>query len=72
LNYFQTTNVPADVKQFLEQVLTAVEEPVMQHSVKELLWGYRDEALYQIQQLSPAMVPTDIVSIFNASVILYI
>jgi hypothetical protein len=70
MNYFQTQNVATDVKQFVGQLLGGLEHPTMTHTVKELLWGYQDDVLYQIQQLSPATVPSDIVSIFNASVIL--
>jgi hypothetical protein len=72
MNYFQTENVATDVKQFIEQLLTGLEHPTMTHTVKELLWGYQDEVLYQIQQLSPAAIPTTIVSIFNESVIRYL
>jgi len=71
MNYFQTTSVPTDIKEFIEGMLHALAQPVMQRSVKELLWGYQDEVLTEIQKFSPAMVPTTIVSIFNQSVILY-
>jgi hypothetical protein len=72
MNYFQTQNVATDVKQFIEQLLGHLEHPTMTHTVKELLWGYQDEVLFQIQELSPTTVPSTIVSFFNASVILYL
>jgi hypothetical protein len=68
MNYFQTENVAVDVK----QLLTGLEHPTMTHTVKKLLWGYQDEVLFQIQQLSPATVPSTIVSFFNQSVIRYL
>jgi hypothetical protein len=71
MNYFQEATVQPDIKQFIQDILNAIAQPVMERSVKELLWGYEDEVLYQIQQLDPKMVPTTIVSVFNASVIIY-
>ena len=72
MNYFQTATAPPDIEAFIKQLLNILAEPIMERSVKELLWGYVDEVLNQTHQLSPDMVPTPIVSIFNASVILYI
>ncbi len=68
MNYFQTTSVDPGIKELIKEVLNIVSHPVMQHSVKELLWGYRDEALYQLQQLDSRRVLSTIVSIFNESV----
>ena len=50
------------------QALSA--QPVMTRSVYELLWGYDDSVLYNISQFKPDMIPSIVVSIFNASVIL--
>lgn len=72
MNYFQEATVRPDIKQLIEDILNVIAQPVMERSVKELLWGYEDEVLYQLQQLDPKMVPTTIVSVFNASVIIYI
>jgi hypothetical protein len=72
MNYFQTAYVADDVKEFIEQLLGGLEQPTMTHTVKELLWGYEDRVLFEIQQLRPASVPSTIVSFFNQSVILYL
>lgn len=46
-------------------------EPIMTRSVYELLWGYDDATLFNISQFKPDMIPSIVVSIFNASVILF-
>lgn len=41
----------------------------MQRSVKEFLWGYEDPLLKLLQGIFPSLIASDLVSVFNASVI---
>lgn len=63
MNYFQTSYVASDVKDYIIEIMNLVhEQPIVTRTVAELLWGYQDDALAQL-------LPGTNVSIFNASVI---
>ena len=61
-------NVPSIFRRMVGELLSVQEKPVMQHSVKEFLWGYQDPLLHTLRKEFPEIVTTDQVSAFYASV----
>lgn len=72
MNYLQTEHVPTIFRRIVGELLSAQEKPLMQHTVKEFLWGYHDPLLGMLKSEFPDIIHDDQVSVFEASVILYI
>lgn len=64
--------VPPIFQRIVGELLASKEQPIMQRSVKEYLWGYEDPLLHILKSEFPDIVSDDQVSVFYASVILYI
>ncbi|CAF3768756.1 unnamed protein product [Rotaria sp. Silwood1] len=68
INYLQTHNVPDLFRQIIGTILTIVEKPIMQRTIKEYLWGYEDPILSILKNRLPQLVMNDQISVF-ASVV---
>ena len=61
-------HTPNIVRRIVGELLSIQENPIMTRTVKELLWGYEDPLLRILKKDLPDLVPSDIVSVFNAAV----
>ncbi|CAF3534142.1 unnamed protein product [Adineta steineri] len=68
VNYLQMINIPSSIRTIIGLVLSSVEKPIMQRTVKEYLWGYEDPILNILKKQLPQLVSNDQVSVF-ASVV---
>ncbi|CAF2858108.1 unnamed protein product [Rotaria sp. Silwood2] len=68
INYLHTQNVPDLFRQIIGTILSFVEKPIMQRTIKEYLWGYQDPILSILKKRLPQLVMDDQISVF-ASVV---
>jgi len=71
VNYLQKENVSGIVRRIVGELLSVQEQPLMQRTVKEYLWGYHDPLLKFLKREFPDIVSDDEVSAFYASVIFF-
>ncbi|CAF0969014.1 unnamed protein product [Rotaria sordida] len=68
INYLHMENVPDLFRQIIGTILSFVEKPIMQRTIKEYLWGYQDPILSILKKRLPQLVMDDQISAF-ASVV---
>lgn len=68
INYLHTQSVPDLFRTVIGLVLSIVEKPIMQLTVKEYLWGYEDTILKVLKNRLPQLVTNDQVSVFGSVV----
>ena len=61
-------NTSSIFRRIVGELLSVQEEPVMQLTAKEYIWGYRDELLHTLKIDFPEIITDDQVSAFNAAV----
>jgi hypothetical protein len=61
-------NVPDFFRTAIGSVLSLIEKPIMQKTVKEYLWGYQDPILSTLKRQLPQLVSNDQVSVFGSVV----
>ncbi len=72
MNFLQTEHVDPIFRRIVGELLSIQEKPYMQRTVKEFLWGYQDPLLKLLKGIFPKLISNDEVSVYYASVILYI
>jgi len=72
VNFLQTEHVDPIFRRIVGELLSIQEKPYMQRTVKEFLWGYQDPLLKLLKGIFPKLISNDEVSVYYASVILYI
>ena len=65
-------HTPNIVRRIIGELLAIQEKPIMQHTVKEFLWGYQDPLLHSLKTKLPELVTNDQVSVYYASVYIYL
>lgn len=71
MNFLRTENVDRQARTLIEGFLSFEEKPIMSRTVHQLLWGYEDRLLQLVKKNLPKLVESDIVSVYNASVIFF-
>ena len=61
-------HTPNIVRRIIGELLSIQEQPIMQRSVKEYLWGYQDPLLHILKRELPELVTDDQVSAYNVAV----
>jgi len=61
-------NIPSAFRKIIGTVLSFIEKPIMQRTVKEYLWGYQDPILNILKKELPQLVTDDQVSVFGSVV----
>ncbi len=68
VNYLEIQNIPSAIRKIIGTLLSFIEKPIMQRTVKEYLWGYQDPILNILKTELPQLVSDDQVSVFGSVV----
>ena len=72
MNFLRTEDVDRQARKLIEGFLSYEEKPIMNRTVHQLLWGYEDRLLQLVKTVLPKVVESDIISVYNASVIQFL
>ncbi|CAF5000558.1 unnamed protein product, partial [Rotaria sp. Silwood1] len=68
INLIQMEKTLSIYQHIIGELLAMIEQPLMTHSVREYLWGYKDPLLHELKILLPELAMDDQVALFGMAV----